>query len=128
MGKRILFKKIKLLNYLLTIFMASSMIFPSFSYAISGTINFTGIDFSETGSVVTDGQTGDVIASDIPGIDIDIFGSNDKINPVGKFIYLDFQNVITPSDVPTYTYNYIVIKSRDGSNFSFNSAYIDMLS
>lgn len=115
----------------LAVFLAFFLVFSSapgwhnFSFAVSGTINFSGVDMSETGDTVTDGQTGSVAASDIPGIDIDIFGSTDKTTKVGKFIYLDFQNVITPSDVPTYTYNYIVIQSRDGSNFNLQSIYIN---
>ena len=117
--------RIHISKFLWIILIANCIIFPTNSYAISGTINFTGIDWSETGDTVTDGQTGSVCASDIAGIVIDIFGSNDKTTKIGKFIYLDFQNVITPSDVPSYTYNYIVIKSRDGSNFSLQSIYIN---
>ena len=128
MNKKILKNKklTKLFLWVMLVQMATTLNYhPMLAKAYSGTINFSGSDMSETGSIVIDGQSGSVSASDVADITIRIFGSTDKVSSTGKFIYLDFQNVITPSDVPTYQYNYIVIESSDGSDFSLQSIYIN---
>ncbi|WP_417201816.1 S-layer homology domain-containing protein [Acetoanaerobium sticklandii] len=98
------------------------------SNAFSGTISFSGPDLETTniGVPFSDGQTVNGIqASDIAGIQIDMFGSPDKINPVGLFKFTDFQNVIFLDEVPSYPYTYLVIESSDGTDFSLNSIFIN---
>ena len=96
--------------------------------AISGTISFSGTDLATTNPDVafTDGQTVNGInATDVAGIDIDIYGSPDKVTKTGFFKYADFQNCIFLDEVPTHTYTYLVIESRDGTDFCLNSMYIN---
>jgi len=98
------------------------------SNAFSGTISFSGNDLATTTINVpfSDGQTVNGIqASDIAGIQIDMFGSPNKTTPVGLFKYADFQNVIFLDEVPSYPYTYLVIESSDGTDFSLNSIYIN---
>ena len=70
---------------------------PQASYALSGIINFSGPDSATTDPDVafTDGQTvNGVNASDIAGIDIDMYGSPDKTTKTGYFLFVDSQKCI----------------------------------
>ncbi len=131
MGKKVKYivKQFNLWGLMVAVISMNLFVFtPMTSYALSGTINFSGPDLATTtpNAAFTDGQTVNGInASDIDGIDIDMYGSPDKTTKTGQFLYLGFQNCILLDDAPNHTYTYLVIESRDGTDFCLNSMYIN---
>ena len=98
--------------------------------AISGKLTYSGTDNSDAGQIIHDGQafsTSNGSASEVSGINLSVFNSNDPISltPTGRFQYFDYDGkwILAPVSVPDDGVNepkIFVIESDDGSEFILN--------
>ena len=137
--KKILKKRIsKIVVITLIANLLFSNIMPITANAISGALTYSGTNDSNVGQIINDGTSKNgLTTSDVSGIDLELFNSDDPDNLTQKGSFVYFNNgdtynrpVLGPISETTGNVavamppEIFVIRSSDGSEFSFNSIYV----
>lgn len=139
----------KVMVILLSLVMAISLLpilkLPTWALSVSGTLSFTGSKVlnSQTSKIYDGGNFNGIVCSDIPNIQLDIFGANSVIEALngiatGGILYTPKDGLgITDGGILTVADTVqnglgdeasipkiLVIKSNDGKEFSLQSIYV----